>query len=342
MNTFPRPVLRSLFAAACVGCLALAPSLYGEQGPLLSPDHWLLNGAGQHLTMPGDDALAPHAAQGYLGVDIRDVDTDRATQLKLKEARGAEVITVDHDAPAAKAGLKVHDVILSMNNQTVEGEAQLRQMLREMPAGKTVTFLISRDGQQQTLSVQLADRSTIEADAWSQHIPVPEPDDASGEPAPSFGNGFLSALGLNPLYTGLTLDMLGPQLADYFGVHDGQGLLVKRVDDNSPGAAAGLRAGDVITKVNGHAVATTSQWFRTIHANKGKPVQLTVMRNRKEATVNMMAGHPKTKGALDGPGKGDVASVTPNLDAAGADTAGLDTVGADPLLFAVQPPLTAL
>lgn len=261
--------------------------------------------AEQHLNLFTDDpAMLAHSAPGYLGVGTRDIDTDRATQLKLKDQRGAEIITVDHDAPAAKAGLRIHDVILQMNNQAIEGQAQLGRLLRESSPGSTVTFLISRDGQQQTINVTLCDRSTLEADAWSQHIPV-QPDQDDGMSLPngqqSFGNGLLSALRMNPAYTGLELDMLGPQLADYFGIHDGQGLLVKRVDDNSPGAVAGLRAGDVITKVNGHIMATTSQWMRTMHSNRGKPVQLTVFRDHKENVVTMTAGRSKTKGAVSWP-----------------------------------------
>ncbi len=282
--------MKSLAVALLSGCIACAPHLFAEQ----------------HLNVLNDDpALLTHPSQGYLGVGTRDIDNDRATQLKLKDARGAEVITVDHDAPAGKAGLRVHDVILQMNNQPIEGEADLGRMLRETPAGRTVTILVSRDGQQMTFTVQLVDRSTLEADAWSQHIPV-EPDDDDDISLPSQqsgpGNGFISAFGMNPSYTGLELDMLGPQLANFFGVHDGQGLLVKRVDDNSPAAAAGLRAGDVITKVNGRTVATTNQWLHTIHANRGKQIQLTVVRDRKESTVNMMAGRSKDKGSLSVPG----------------------------------------
>jgi S1-C subfamily serine protease len=281
--------MKSLAVTVLAGCLSLGPHLVAQE----------------HIAVLMDDhALLAHPSQGYLGVGTRDIDNERAGQLKLKDARGAEVVTVDHDAPACKAGIRIHDVLLQMNGVVIEGEAQLRSMLRETPPGRGVTFLISRDGQPQTVTVQLADRSTLEADAWSQHIPVePDNDDSLSLPGPqpSFGSGFLSALGLNPAYTGLELDMLGPQLADYFGVHDGQGLLVKRVDDNSPGAVAGLRAGDIITQVNGRTVATTSQWFHTMRANRGKPVELTVMRDHKENTVTMRAGRSKDKGELQRP-----------------------------------------
>lgn len=299
MHSIPRLVVRFVPALVLFCCISGAP-LTAQLTP--SPP---ANSAQHVAVLQEDPALLNHAASGYLGVGTRDIDSESAGQLKLKDARGAEIVTVDHDAPAAKAGLRVHDVILEMNNQTIAGDAQLHRMLRETPPGSTVTLVVSRDGQEQTFTIQLADRSTLEADAWSQHVPVPEPDGGDSLALPSgssLGNGFLSGLGMNPLYTGLQLDMLGPQLANYFGVHSGQGLLVKRVDDNSPGAAAGLRAGDVIERVNGAIVATTSQWDHAIHANRGKTIQLTVVRDRKEQTMNMMAGRGKTKGDLGLPG----------------------------------------
>src|SRR5215475_9190686 len=95
----------------------------------------------------------------YLGVDIADVSTERLSALKLKEEHGAEVTMVDQDAPAGKAGLKEHDVILSLNGAAVESAAQLRRMIRETPAGRVVALGISREGQPQTIKVQLANRS---------------------------------------------------------------------------------------------------------------------------------------------------------------------------------------
>jgi serine protease Do len=295
MTLIPRPFFNSLSAAAVVACVASAPQIFAQH-TLFDPTSPALGVADQHVTVPGTDPML-NSSPGFLGVGLRDVDTDRAGQLKLKTATGAEVITVDHDAPACKAGIKVHDVILSMNGQAIVGLAQLQRMLQDTPAGHTVSLVISRDGQQQTFSVQLADRATLEADAWSQHIPVPDPDSDADQPAATggtAGNGIFSSLSANPLYTGLDLDVLGPQLANYFGVHDGFGLLVRRVDDNSPAAVAGLRAGDVITKVNGQNISTTNQWTHTIHANRGKQLQLTVIRDKHEGTVNMVAGRAKS------------------------------------------------
>src|SRR5262245_22713388 len=69
----------------------------------------------------------------YLGIDTQDVTAQRVSALKLKEERGVEVLTVDQDAPAGKAGLKEHDVILEFNGEKVQGVEQLRRMIRETP-----------------------------------------------------------------------------------------------------------------------------------------------------------------------------------------------------------------
>jgi serine protease Do len=297
MNTFLRSGVGLVPVAVAAACLSLPLVSHAQEGWVGADGY---SGLGeQHVTIPGDDpAMLNQTQQGYLGVGMRDVDTDRAAQLKLKAATGVEVVTVDHDAPACRAASAVTAPAQQWFARSCSGSHRESAHPPCTPAGHTVSLLISRDGQQQTLAVQLADRATLEADAWSQHIPVPDPDTDATQPAGtggSFGSGIFSSLISNPFYTGLDLDMLGPQLANYFGVHDGQGLLVRRVDENSPAAVAGLRAGDVITKVNGQNIATTNQWAHTIHSNRGKPLELTVIRDKHEGTVNMVAGRAKNK-----------------------------------------------
>jgi S1-C subfamily serine protease len=259
------------------------------------------------LGLPARSAPAPgtHETQGYLGVDIRDVTDDRAHALKLKEARGAEICVIDHDGPAVKAGLRVSDVILQMNGQRIEGEEQLRRMLRETPARHTVNFVFSRDGRQQTISVQLADREEVERSAWEQHfaVPQPPPDDAMTIPDPmddaapgpaaqeqprSYpGFGFMGPVILSSTYTGAVLDALGPQLAQFFGAQPGTGLLVKSVDADSPAARAGLRAGDVVVRMNGQSVSSREDWLHALQASHGKSIAVNVLRDRQAHTLTM-------------------------------------------------------
>src|ERR1700719_1176308 len=108
----------------------------------------------QTFGIPSEDA----DTNSYLGVDIANITSDRLGVLKLKEEQGVEVTMVDQDAPAGKAGIKEHDVILTMNGTVVESKSQLQRMIHETPAGRVVSLGLSRDGQPVTIKVQLADR----------------------------------------------------------------------------------------------------------------------------------------------------------------------------------------
>jgi S1-C subfamily serine protease len=245
------------------------------------------------------------SAQGYLGVGLEEVDADRISALRLKDARGAEVVMVDHDAPAGKSGLlKVHDVILELDGQTFDNVDQLRRRLRDMPSGRTINLLISRDGNPVTITVQLCDRAVLEQQAWSQHYSVPEPARAvptGGGQSSFLGSKAPAAVGFfdiaipKGLYVGAELNPVQKQLADYFGVRSGTGLLVESVDYQSPAGRAGLKAGDVVVKVESQQMTSRNDWLKAIRNHRGQPVQVTVMRNKQEQVLTMSAGKPKKK-----------------------------------------------
>lgn len=239
---------------------------------------------------------------GYLGINVKGVGDDQVASLRLKDAHGAEIVTVDHDGPAGKCGLREHDVVLVMNGQAVENEEQMRRMLHDLPPGRTVSLVISREGQTLNINTQMADRETVERQAWEQHLTVPEPAYVGpSDPAPADagysvstgapvrgGKGFLgSMLLLSPSYTGAVLEVMGPQLAGFFGVESGTGLLVRSVAGNSPAALAGMRAGDVVVRANAQKLKTTSEWMKAIRESKGRPVSVVVMRDKKEVTLTI-------------------------------------------------------
>ena len=135
--------------------LGLVATVLG--GLLYSHASWA---SGDALNLPGNlPEFLLYSAQGYLGVDLGAVDKKRANALHLKDTHAAEVVMVDHDAPAGKSGLKEHDVILQLDGQAFENADQLRRRLREMPSGRTVTLLISRDGNIIHVTAQLCDRA---------------------------------------------------------------------------------------------------------------------------------------------------------------------------------------
>jgi membrane-associated protease RseP (regulator of RpoE activity) len=98
-----------------------------------------------------DDEEGP----SWLGVETHEVNADNAKELKLPAERGVVVAGVTKDSPAAKAGLKENDVITEVNGQRVEGSAQFRRMIHEIPAGRTAQLAVWRDGRTQTLSATL-------------------------------------------------------------------------------------------------------------------------------------------------------------------------------------------
>jgi len=237
--------------------------------------------------------LVHGSSQGYLGVYITDVDSDKAQALKLKEVRGAVITLIDHDAPAGQVGLKINDVVLALNGQAVDGAEQLRRMLREIPAGRKVSLEISRDGNIQTLAVQLADRKEVDHDAWDKidsgggdFAPAPSMGilAGGGADAPLSGGFHLPFFGSN-LKVGALVEPLTSQMAEYLGVPGG--LMVKQVTRNSEAATAGFRAFDVILKVGADSIATSADWDRALRTNEGKPVPVTILRDRKQETLTL-------------------------------------------------------
>ena len=263
-------------------------------------------GWGLARAMAGQRGNALHGAQGYFGIDVRDVSEEQVSVLRLKDARGAEIIRVDHDGPAGKMGLREHDVVLQMNGIAIEGEEQIRRLLHEIVPGRMVALTVSRDGLAMTMTVPMGDRSQVEKQAWEQHLAPPPAPQAptsalpSGEafvPGPAFANGpapsshygksFLGTLLMSSSYTGAMLEMMGPQLAEFFGVPGGVGLLVRSVAPNSPAATAGMHAGDVVIRANAETVTSTNEWAKMIKEAKGRPVTVVVLRDRQEKTLTL-------------------------------------------------------
>jgi serine protease Do len=285
---------RGFASIALMTALALAGSAFGA-----AP-------AGR-ASLTGSSHGGGHA-QGYLGIDIRDVSADQMIALRLKEQSGAEIIRVDHDGPAGKAGLREHDVILQMNGKQIEGEEQLRRLLREIHAGRSVTIVLSRDGQQLTVTAQMANRETVEREAWLEHMTVPEPPPSSPDqirsssfvgagsiaapeitaPPDPRAHSLIESFILGSSYTGAALEVIGPQLAQFFGSQGGNGLLVRSVDPNSPAAAAGMRAGDVVVRAKGIVITSTSEWARLIHENRGRALAVVIVRDKQEHTVALI------------------------------------------------------
>ena len=255
--------------------------------------------------LPGVRMVVHGSSAGYLGVWVEDIDSEKAQALKLKEVRGAVITLVDHDAPVCQKGLlRVNDVVLQLNGQNVENAEQWRRMLKQIPPGRAVSMEISRDGDVQTLSVQLVDHRAMAHDVWNK---LNKHDDSLGQQTPSMGvlpgasDAPLPGMFNMPIWganlnVGALVEPMGAQMQDWLGVPSG--LIVKQVARKSEAAAAGLRVKDVILKVGTDSITTVSDWDRALRTNQGKPVQVTILREGKQQTLTLQVDSKRKTGAL--------------------------------------------
>lgn len=225
----------------------------------------------------------------FLGVNLREVDADRAKELKLKEEAGVEITRVEEDSPAAKAGVKAGDVVLAYNGQRVEGIEQFSRFVRETPAGREVKILISRDGNTMTLTPKLGARKTPFAVAAMPRIELP-----AIAPMPDLPRGVMmwrsSAMGIEA-------EALRGQMAEFFGVKEG--VLVRSVMKDTPAAKAGLKAGDVITKIDDTKVTSPSEVTSAIRSmHEKRTFGVTIMRDRKEMTLTATVDDDRSDSVL--------------------------------------------
>jgi serine protease Do len=173
-----------------------------------------------------------HVTRGWLGVQIQPVTTGVADALGLKQAAGALVTEPQSDSPAAKAGVKAGDVIVSVDGTAIKDSRELAQKVGTMSPGSTVRLGVMRDGGEQTINVTLAqmpNEQQAQAGAGQQE------QQGSSQSSPR--------LGLS----------LAPARAPNAG---NEGVVVTAVDPNGPAAEQGIKAGDVIVNVGGSSVST--------------------------------------------------------------------------------------
>jgi serine protease Do len=228
----------------------------------------------------------------YLGVDTRDITPDRLAPLHLKDERGVEVTMVDQDAPAGKAGLKEQDVILTLNGAEVQSVEQLRRMIREIPPGRVAALGISRNGQAMTIKVELGDRkqnysynSGPDGKQFKFNMPV-----MPAMPVlPEMPELPVSIVVVHSsARSGLMVENLTPQLGDFFGAKNGEGVLVRSVEKGSGADKAGFHAGDVIVKINGEAIRDSGDFTHALRSRKDNTASISVIRDKKEQTITII------------------------------------------------------
>ena len=252
----------------------------------------------------------------WLGVETLEVNGEKAKELKLPAERGALLGKIAPDSPASKAGLKENDVVTEINGQHVEGAMQFRRMVREIPAGRSVQLTVWRDGRTQTLSVTLGKSEelrhnrmfaapgnfTFRMPAMPPMPDLPEVAEIPDMPSAEWGG---MIMGGQPRL-GIDAEDLNGQLGSFFGAPEGEGILVRSVNSGSPAEKAGLKAGDVITSLNGDRIRSVGDLRQKLSSRredadkdagkdkaKERTVKLGVLRNKSEMSLSVELPTPQ-------------------------------------------------
>ena len=226
-----------------------------------------------------------------IGVSVRDLNADEIAKAKLPQPGGVLVQEVREGSPASRAGLRNGDIVVEFDGERVRGMQHFTRLVRETPAGRAVKSTIIRAGARRDLQITpeagneltrvLPDVQQLERRLRA--LPEPRnrqrlPDDL--DPTPD--------LQVTPRgQIGIMVAPLTDQLATYFGVK--QGVLVSTVTNGSAAAQAGMKAGDVITAVNGRQVQNVGDVTRAVRSAKpGSALDMRVLRDMKEMTLKVI------------------------------------------------------
>ena len=278
MFQLTRPVARVFFASAAVSvALGVAMAQTPAPSPAISPAQTA------RIIQFGSPA-----GGSYLGIGVQDVDSGRLRELKLKEERGVEVTAVEEDSPAGRAGLRKGDVVLEMNGQRVEGVEQFVRMVREMPVGREAKLQVSRNGEVQTLTAKVAQRKS-----WTfpgdRTVVIPAIPGVNGVPRVTMPDMPRATMSWRNGALGVEAEGLKGGLAEFFGVK--QGVLIRSVSKGSPAEKAGLKAGDVIVRVNEKGVDSPAD-IAAIIRQRGdrKTINVVIMREKREMPFTVTLG----------------------------------------------------
>lgn len=296
MRTFPAIAAALVLGSAAVVAATMTddPGQAATSSPpvrvALSPD-----GDEQEEKVRRLAVLGGRASQ--LGVSVKDRDPS------VQGKSGAMVEEVREGSAAAKAGIRAGDVIAEFDGERVRGVRHLTRLVSETPEGRSVKAVVERDGKRVDVTVTPEsgamayggrDFELIMPPMRFEHLPgvekelrrelersLPREGTWSFRGRPGDGFGFrMNERGR----LGVSIQPLEGQLAEYFGTS--RGVLVNSVEKDSPAAKAGLRAGDVVTAVNGKAVSEPSELIDVVRElEDGATLAIDIVRDKKPQSL---------------------------------------------------------
>jgi serine protease Do len=252
--------------------------------------------AAQAQTQRQTRVQMPRAARAStIGVRLSDVTADQVKTYKLSKAEGAVVETVNPNSPAATAGFHEKDVVVEFDGERVRSASHLTRLVTETPVGREVGVAVMRDGRKMNLHLKTEAGS---ANSWFDPTfggmidreRMREAAEQAGRAAREMGRNLPDMMGgmrdglSNRGRLGVSIYDMTPELAESFGVKSG--VLVASVVPNSAAAKAGLKAGDVITAVDGKSVTSPADLVNALPTGDGPhEVNVTFVREKQERSV---------------------------------------------------------
>ncbi len=281
----------SFIGVLAVGVVA-AVSALAAQGARVSRE---LQGPGERRELMFLDGRGSR-----LGVMVRDLDaTDKAG--------GVRVDSVDPESPAEKAGLKTGDVVVEYDGERVRSARQFTRLVQETPEGRQVPLAVLRDGKRQALTATPEARAfswemNIDGDRIRRDVERGLREFRMDMPPMRFRwdhdfDDLLAPSSRRRL--GISVDSMGNQLSQYFGASEG-GALITSVEPGSAAEKAGLKAGDVITSINGERVRDAEQVVDTMREVGDGDVTIGYLRDKKAGTTKATIEPRSAPGANPG------------------------------------------
>jgi len=286
-------------------------------------------------------AAAQSNGTPWLGVTTQEV-TDELRDGLDYQGSGVIVNRVVNDSPADRAGIRKGDVIVNVNSRVIDSPEELTDVIRSSRIGQSVTVTVVRNGSRRSLTARLAewpdsmsnrDNSDDSGDSeWDTPTPPRAPEAPRAPRAPkapktpraySFewnGDDFeglgntMNMIQMGRGRLGVQVQDLNPGLGDALGVPDGEGVLIVEVLGDTPAEKAGLKAGDVITRVGDTSVGDAESLRRALRDRDGR-VSISVVRKGARRTVDAELDARDTRRDVIRLRRGDAPTImrVPNL-----------------------------
>jgi S1-C subfamily serine protease len=233
--------------------------------------------------------VSADGGRSWLGVSLRDLSAKELDEWKDPDDLGAYVVKVAADSPAAKAGLAEGDIIIRYAGIPVLGAGHLTGLVRATPPGKTVGLEIARTGKRQTLQATLGKREgEIIVGPDDSMFTIPDLPRWSPKELGEYDDSVHRYFVARRPRLGIFYDDLTEQLAKFFGVPDGKGVLITSVAEDSPAAKAGLAAGDVIVAIGEAKIVDSGDLIRALsEQDEDKTLVVKIIRKGKAQDVNV-------------------------------------------------------